>query len=161
MKLFRVLSMVTLVFALTFGATSCKKVSDADLQTAAQTALAANPELANVVASVEKQVVTLNGTVTAEELKATAQSAVAGIKNVKSVVNNLVVELPAPDFTAVDAALTTALADALKDHSTVVAEVKDGVVKLTGEIRKRDLQTLMEKVNALNPVQVINEINVK
>jgi len=107
------------------------------------------------------QVATLTGTVQDDETKALAETTVAAVKNVKSVVNNLEVVPPAPDFTEIDAALNAALVDALKDHATVVAEVKEGVVTLTGEIKKRDLQTLMEKVNALNPQQVVNNITVK
>lgn len=161
MKVFRLLSMATLILALGMGATSCKKVSDADLQSAAQTVLAVNPELSAVVASVSDQVATLSGTVDTDVAKAAAETAVAAIKNVKSVVNNITVLPPVPDFTAIDAALNTALIDALKDHKTVTATVKEGVITLEGEIRQRDLPTLMQKVNALNPEQVVNNINVK
>ncbi|MGI6048173.1 MAG: BON domain-containing protein [Petrimonas sp.] len=161
MKAFRLVSMLALILALGVATTSCKKVKDADVQTAVQTALAANPDLADVSVAVLDQVATLTGTVQDDETKALAETTVAAVKNVKSVVNNLEVVPPAPDFTEIDAALNAALVDALKDHATVVAEVKEGVVTLTGEIKKRDLQTLMEKVNALNPQQVVNNITVK
>lgn len=161
MKVLRLLSMATLIIALGIGATSCKKVNDADLQTAAQTALAANPDLAGVLVSVEKQVATLNGTVIDDAAKANAESIVAGVKDIKSVINNLEVLPPAPDYTELDATINAALVDALKDHKTVTATVQDGVITVTGEARQKDVQTIMEKLNALNPVQVVNNLTVK
>ena len=161
MKAFRLVSMLALILAVGVATTSCKKVKDADVQTAVQTALAANPDLAGVSVAVLNQVATLTGTVKDDAAKAYAESTASAVQNVKSVINNIEVLPPAPDFTAIDAALNTALADALKDHKTVKAEVKAGVVTLTGEIRKRDLPTLMQKVNALNPQQVVNNITVK
>jgi osmotically-inducible protein OsmY len=90
-----------------------------------------------------------------------AESAVAAVENVKSVVNQIQVIPPAPDYTELDAAINAALADALKDHANVTATVQDGVITLNGEIRERDLPTLMEKMNALNPVQIVNNLTVK
>ena len=161
MKAFRLVSMLALILALGVATTSCKKVKDADVQAAAQTALAANPDLSDVSVAVLNQVATLSGTVKDDAAKAYAESTVVAVENVKSVVNNVKVVPPAPDFTAIDAALNAGLVDALKDHAKVKAEVKDGVVTLTGEIRKKDLPTLMQKVNALNPQQVVNNITVK
>ncbi|WP_436416436.1 BON domain-containing protein [Petrimonas sp.] len=161
MKAFRLVSMLALILAVGVATTSCKKVKDADVQTAVQTALAANPDLAGVSVAVLNQVATLTGTVKDDAAKAYAATTATAVQNVKSVINNIQVVPPAPDYTALDAALNTGLADALKDHKTVKAEVKDGVVTLTGEIRKRDLPTLMQKVNALNPQQVVNNITVK
>jgi osmotically-inducible protein OsmY len=77
------------------------------------------------------------------------------------VVNQIQVIPPAPDYTELDAAINAALADALKDHANVTATVQDGVITLNGEIRERDLPTLMEKMNALNPVQIVNNLTVK
>lgn len=161
MKALRVLSVVTLIFALGIGATSCKQVKDADLQTAAQELLIANPDLAGVTVSVTDKVATLTGTVPEDAAKALAETTVAGVKNVKSVVNQLEVVPPAPDYTELDAAINAALADALKDHGTVTAEVKDGIITLAGEIVEKDLPTLMQKLNALNPVQIVNNLTVK
>ncbi|NLY24682.1 MAG: BON domain-containing protein [Bacteroidales bacterium] len=161
MKVFRFVSLFTLILALGIGTTSCKKVNDADLQKAAQETLAANPDLAGVMVTVQDQVATLSGVVMDDATKAYAESTVAGMENVKSVVNQLEVVPPAPDFSALDATINAALADALKDHATVVAQVKDGVITLTGEIRERDLPTLMQKLNALNPEQIVNNLTVK
>lgn len=161
MKAFRLLSMVTLIVALGISATSCKKVSDADLQSAAQTELAMNPDAVGVTVSVQDQVATLTGTVKDDATKADVESAVAGVENIKSVVNNLEVVPPAPDYTVLDSTINAGLADALKDHPKVTATVKDGVITIEGEIRKADLTTLMQKLSSLNPVQIDNNATVK
>ena len=68
---------------------------------------------------------------------------------------------PAPDYTEMDATLRMALVDALKDNPTVVAEVRDGEIILTGEVSEKDLPMVMEKVMALNPLKVENNITIK
>jgi osmotically-inducible protein OsmY len=161
MKAFRFMTAITLILALGMSVSSCKKVKDADVQTAAQEVLMADPALAGVVVTVQEQIATLTGIVEDDAAKAAAESAVAAIENVKSVVNQIEVIPPAPDYSTLDAAINVALADALKDHAKVTAAVKDGVITLTGEIRERDLPTLMQKLNALNPLQIVNNLTVK
>lgn len=161
MKAFRFMTAITLILALGMSVASCKKVNDADVQKAAQEVLMADPSLAGVVVTVQEQVATLTGIVDDDVAKATAESAVAAVENVKSVVNHIEVVPPAPDYSELDAAINAALADAMKDHATVTAAVENGVITLTGEIRERDLPTLMQKLNALNPVQIVNNLTVK
>ena len=161
MKAFRFMTAITLILALGMSVASCKKVNDAEVQKAAQEVLMADPALAGVVVTVQEQVATLTGIVEDDAAKAAAESAVAAVVNVKSVVNNIEVVPPAPDYSELDAAINAALADAMKDHATVTATVENGVINLTGEIRERDLPTLMQKLNALNPVQIVNNLTVK
>ena len=161
MKAFRFMTAITLILALGMSVASCKKVNDADVQKTAQEVLMADPALAGVVVTVQEQVATLTGIVEDEAAKAAAESAVAAVENVKSVVNQIEVVPPAPDYSELDAAINAALADAMKDHATVTATVENGVINLTGEIRERDLPTLMQKLNALNPVQIVNNLTVK
>lgn len=161
MKVVRLFSVMTLILTLGMGVASCNQVKDADLQTAAQQLMVANPELAGVTVAVLDKVATLTGTVSDDSGKAYAESVVAGVKNVKSVVNQIQVVPPAPDYSALDATINAALPDALKDHATVTATAKDGVITLSGEIKEKDLQVLMEKINALNPVKIENNITVK
>jgi osmotically-inducible protein OsmY len=117
--------------------------------------------MAGVTVTVADKVATLTGTVAVDSVKALAETTVAGVKNIKSVVNELEVVPPAPDYTELDATINAALADALKDHSKVTAEVKDGVITLSGNIAEKELPTLMQKLNALNPVQIVNNLTVK
>lgn len=161
MKTFRFLTALTLILALGVSVSSCKKVNDADVQNAAQEVLMADPALAGVVVTVQEQVATLTGIVEDEAAKMAAESAVAAVENVKSVVNRIEVIPPAPDYSELDATINAALADALKDHAKVTATVQDGVITLTGEIREKDLPILMQKLNALNPVQIVNNLTVK
>lgn len=161
MKVLRLLSAASLIFLLGVVVTSCNQVKDADVQLAAQELLKANPDFAQVSVTVLDKVATLSGSVKDDVTKAYAKTAIAGVPNVKSVVNKLEVVPPAPDYSALDAAINTALVDALKDHKTVAATVKDGIITLTGEIKEKDLTVLMEKINALNPLQIVNNLTVK
>ena len=159
MKKNQILTMLALVVMLAVGATSCKP-KDADIQKAVQTEIAANPDAAGVTATVDKGIVTLTGEVKDEATSAAINGIAAGVKDVKSVVNNL--SLPqTPIVTAQDTELQTGLVDALKDNPAVSYTVKDGVVTLTGEVKSSDLPTILQKVSALNPVKIDNQITVK
>ncbi|NLO69752.1 MAG: BON domain-containing protein [Porphyromonadaceae bacterium] len=158
MKKNQIVSMLALILLLAVGVTSCKP-KDADIQKAVQTAIAANPDAVGVTATVEKGVVTLTGEVKDESTSMAINGLAAGVKDVKSVVNDLTIA--APLVNAVDSALQTALVDALKDHPGVSATVLDGVVTLTGEISQSDLATLMQKVSALKPVKIDNQLTIK
>lgn len=158
MKKNQFLSMLALILLLAVGVTSCQP-KDSDIQKAVQTAIAANPDAAGITVAVEKGVVTLTGEVKDEAASMAINGLAAGVKNVKSVVNSLTIAPPA--INVQDATLQSALVDALKDHATVTASVLDGVITLTGEINKSDLPTLMQKVSALNPVKIDNQLTIK
>lgn len=161
MKAFRVLTILTLIFSLGVSVTSCKKISDADIQNNAQTKLSTVSEATGVSVTVLNQVLTLNGVVADEAAKSYVESSVSDIEGVKSIVNNLQIQPPAPDFTSFDIMLDSALVDVLKDHKTITAKVENGVVTLNGEIKEADLQTVMEKINALNPERIDNNLTIK
>ena len=152
--------MLVLTAFIAFGFNSCAP-KDADIQKAVQTKIATNPDATGVVVSVTKQVVTLTGEVKDEATSAAIAADAQSVKGVKSVVNSLTVTPPAPVISAQDATLISTLQDALKDHPTVTYEVKDGVVTLTGEVKKTDLKKLMQKVQALKPVKVENKLTIK
>jgi hypothetical protein len=94
----------TLIIA--FGFAGCKSsappTDDASLTTALQTRLTADSALGNepIQSSVQKQVATLNGTVSSEAARSLAAADAAQIPGVKTVVNNLTVEAPAPVVSA-------------------------------------------------------------
>ena len=67
----------------------------------------------------------------------------------------------APDYTSLDASINTALAELLKGYKNVTATVKDGVIKLKGKISQSERSGLLEKLNALNPVQIEDSTTVK
>lgn len=159
MKTFRLLSTLMLVCVLLVSFTACDNVSDADIQNNAQELLNANPDLSAVVVSVQDRVATLTGIVKDEATKSYAETTVTGVRNVQSVINQIEVVPPAPDYTELDTQINAGLADALKDHQTVSATVSDGVITLTGEVNENDLPTLMERLNALQPVEIVNNTN--
>jgi hyperosmotically inducible periplasmic protein len=141
------------VAALTLSFTACKsKPKDADIKTAIEKVLAADPMAAGTTVTVEKGVATISGECKDDMCKAACEKAVAAVKGVKSVVNNCTVA-PKVEVTA-DDPLTTAVNDAIKSFSGVTASVKDGIVTLGGAIAKADLQKLMMALNALKPKKI-------
>ncbi|OQP63654.1 hypothetical protein A4R26_16925 [Niastella populi] len=53
------------------------------------------------------------------------------------------------------------LRDAIKDYPNVTATVNNGEVTLTGSIERDQLPKLMQRVQALNPKKVNNNLSIK
>lgn len=157
----RVLSMLSLVLLLGVFFVACDNVKDSDLETKAMEVMATNPDASNVDVMVVDKVATLSGTVEDDMVKAHIETSVKEVKGIASVVNNIMVIPPAPDYTEMDAGLREALPLVLADYPTVVTEVNDGVIVLTGELKEKDLPKVMEIVMALNPNGVENNITIK
>jgi osmotically-inducible protein OsmY len=137
---------------------SCKP-DDAKIQKQVETALTAIQSTVTPV--VKDGVVTLTGTVESEEAKAAAEAALKALKDVKSVVNNVEVKLPV--VINPDEVLTTTITSLLTagGFADVKAAVDSGVVTLTGDLKKADLQKVMQIANEAKPKQVINKLNLK
>ena len=147
-------SLVT--FSLALAACAPK---DADIKAGADQAVAGVP---GVTVMVTDGVATISGEFADETAKASTEAQVKAVKGVKSVVNNGTVTPPPPPVViSEDDMLTTNVTAALKDFSTLMAEVKDGVVTLTGEISRTDLPRAMQAISALNPKKVVNKATVK
>lgn len=148
--------LMSMLIATTLFFVGCKP-NDAAIQAAIQA-----KEAAGITVAVTKGEVTLTGEVDDEATKTKAEEIAKAEKGVKSVINNLTVK-PAdvPVVIAEDSALIKNVADATKDFPTVKAEVKDGVVLLTGEIKKASLITLMQHLSALKPKKIDNKLTVK
>ncbi|HEY8959077.1 BON domain-containing protein [Chitinophaga sp.] len=135
---------------------SCKsKPKDADIQAAVTTALQSSP---GVTADVKDGVVTLSGSVASQADKDAAEAAVKLNQGVKSVVNNVTVTpppppAPAPEVTA-DDSLKTAVAGIVKDFPGIQADVKDGVITITGEQKADRWKKLKMALDALKPKKV-------
>ena len=155
MKVTKVL--LALLISATLGLVSCSP-KDSDIKAAIDAKINATPEMAGANSDVKDGVATISGMVKDDAAKAMIDKEIAGIKGVKSVVNNCTVipppSAPAPVVIAADDPLSKAVADAIKDHPTVKAEVKDGVITLTGEIKKTELQRLMPLLQSLKPKKV-------
>jgi osmotically-inducible protein OsmY len=124
---------------------SCKGVKDSDIETAIMEKAKSMTEMAGVTAAVKDGVVTLTGECKDDACRKLCEETVKAVKGVKSVVNNTTVAPPppppAPVEVATDDPLMKSVTDAIKDHPTVKAEVKDGVITLTGEIKRDKLQS--------------------
>lgn len=137
-----------------FTLPSCKsKVPDADIKTKVEAVA-----IPGVTVEVKDGVVTLNGKVTNEADKAAVEAAVKAMdakeSGVKSVTNNIVVEAPVapePVVNAVDATLLTQVIDATKDFPTIKADVKDGVITVTGELEQAKVVRLKQTLDNLKP----------
>ncbi len=160
MKLFKILSAAMLVAAVSFSA--CKGgPSDADIQKAIDEKAKTSADMSGVRASVDKGVVTLTGECKDDASKASCESAVKGMEGVKSVVNNITVAAPvvvtpppAPVITAEDSAITAGVKDALKDFQGAIATVKDGVITVTGKVKKGAKAKIMQAVSKLKAKKI-------
>ena len=117
--------------------------------------------VSGVTVEVAKGVATISGQFADETAKASTEAAVKAVKGVKSVVDNASVTPPPPVVISPDDSLKTNVAAALKDFPTLTADVKDGVVTLTGEIQKADLPKAMQALSALKPKKIENKATVK
>jgi osmotically-inducible protein OsmY len=128
---------------------------DAEIKTAVDQAIAGVP---GVTATVEKGVATIAGEYADSAAKVSTEALVKGVKGVKSVVDNATVTPPV--VISPDEALRANVAAALNAWSTLSASVTDGVVTLTGEIKKADLPKAMQALSALQPKQIVNNAKV-
>lgn len=144
----------------TFAFTGCKP-KDADIQKNVATAIGAYP---GVQVTVTDGVASLSGEVADEATRAAAEAAAKGVKGVKSVTSNLTVTPPpAPVVINPDTTLQETANSAISALSLpkVQAAVQDGVITLTGEIKKSELQGLMMKINELKPKKIENKLTIK
>lgn len=144
------------VFVLAISFNACKKkVKDADIKAAIETALKADPMSAGTMVSVDNGVATITGECKDDMCKKKCAEMAAKIKGVKSVVNNCTVAAAfIPPVIVADDPLTIAVKDALTAFPGVSATVKDGIISLTGQIAKADRQKLMMVLQALKPKKV-------
>lgn len=155
-KLSRLLLLFGTVALISSTIPGCKsKVNDADVKTAVETALQANPETAGLMVDVKDGVATVSGEAKDEAAKAKATELATAVNGVKSVENNVSVAPPPPpvEITA-DDPLTSAVKDATKDYPTVTATVKDGVISVSGELKSDSWKKLKMTLDGLKPKKV-------
>jgi hyperosmotically inducible protein len=142
---------------------SCKE-KDSKIQAAVETSLK-NSGMPEISATVKDGVATLSGECKSDADKAAVESMIAKVKGVKQVVNNCSVAppppAPAPVVIAADDPLSKGVTDAIKDYPGVKADVKDGVVTLTGDIKRAELKKLMETLHTLKPKKIDNKLTIK
>jgi hyperosmotically inducible periplasmic protein len=147
MKITKITMAAALMLAVAF--TSCKP-KDADVKTAVETALKADPMAATTMVDVKDGVATITGTCKDDACKAGCEKLVAGIKGVKSVVNNCTIAPPPPPppasmTTTLDAATQQKVKDGLKDMKTLILAGFSGKgAVINGEISKDGKMKLMQ-----------------
>ncbi|MEO6221277.1 MAG: BON domain-containing protein [Ginsengibacter sp.] len=137
---------------------------DADIQAKIEEQIKSMPDMSGISATVNDGVATLSGEVKDAATKDQATASAKDIKGVKSVINNCTVTPPmvqAPVETNSDATLTQGVKDATKDFPTVNTSVNDGVITLTGNIKRSDLQKLIMSLNTLSPKKIDNQLTIK
>ena len=153
-------------FALLVSIISCKP-SDDQVSEAVKAALSGNTSLSAVSTSVKDRVVTLNGEVENDEIKALAETTVREVKGVESVVNSLSVKPAGPSPEELkrmaDDALQARVNDAFTRYKVtgVTVAVADSIVTLSGDIKRSNLQNAMKAAMEAAPKKVENKMNIK
>lgn len=140
--------------------------NDQKIRESVQTSVTATAPGINV--AVKDGVVTLSGTVNSEAEKSAAEAAAKNVNNVKTVHNNIMVNAPAMPTTTPN---TTMQGDTLARHinnsltsagfTGITVTTQNGEVTLTGDVKRSDLQRIMQIANESNPTRVNNQLTVK
>lgn len=149
-----------LVAGLATGMTSCKSQEKKDAEAKAKI----EALVPGVTAEVKDGVATLSGEMATDAAKTAAADAVKGVEGVKSVVNNTAVAAmaaPAPVVVNPDQALIASSMAVVKEYPGVNADVKEGVITLSGTIKKADWMKLKPALDALRPKKVDNKLTIK
>ena len=155
----RKIQWVAFALMLSAAVVSCKKApSDADLLTAAKTAVTAiNPDAS---VDVKGGVAHLSGTFADDATKQAALNALKGVKGIKDVMDMATVAA-APAVNAIDPAVLQKVTDALKDFPTVKANVTNNVLTLTGTVATPDAaRKIKQSIDALNIGKYENQVTV-
>jgi len=144
--------------SLSFSLVSCGP-KDEDIKKSIEAKLSNVP---GVSVEVKDGVATLSGAFIDDATKTAVENDIKAVKGVKSVVDNATVTPPpAPVVISADDQLKATVTEALKEYSGLSAEVKDGIVTLTGEVKKADLVKVMQALNALKPKKIDNKATIK
>lgn len=136
--------------------TSCGP-DDVTLQSRARSALLVN--YSTVSSNVRNGIVTLSGVVESEQQKSDAEAAVKSIDGVKSVVNEITVQAPAP-VQSPDELLKASISVALSGAGcqNVTVDVKDSVVTLSGKQSKQDQDKILKVLEGIKTTKVVNDM---
>ena len=153
--------MAALALAVSFGSVACKKkVTDAELQTKATTAIVANPTAS---VEVKEGVAHLSGTFATQADKDAAISSLKSIEGVKDVMDMSTVAAPVvvETVSAVDPMVQQKVTDAVKDFPSVKVEVINGELTLTGNVSPEQARKIKMSVDALKAGKVNYNYTVK
>lgn len=138
------------------------KPSDAAIAESVKSKVTALAE--GIGVDVKEGVVTLSGQVKDEAAKAAVEAALTGIKGVKSVVNNITLPPPPPPPVVInpDDILKKAIDSTFtaKGISGIAVAIANGEVTLTGDVKKADLQKVMQAAMESKPKKVNNQMKI-
>jgi hyperosmotically inducible periplasmic protein len=173
MKITRLLVAITITA--TNGFVSCS-LKDADIKTDIETKLKAARDMSGITVDVKNRIATIEGQCKDDACIINCEKIAQEVNGVKTVINNLSVVPPpvapvivtervsepvTPPVADVPSELLTKQAtDAVKKFPAVKVDVKNGVVTLTGKIKKNDLPKLMKDLNSLKPERIENRLTV-
>lgn len=144
--------------AVAFALAACGR-KDADIKADAEKALSG---MQGVTVDVANGAAVISGQFADSAARTAGESAVKGVKGVKSVADNATVAPPpAPVVISPDDSLKANVQTALKDYPTLSANVSNGVVTLTGEVQRSALPKVMQALSALHPKKIENKATVK
>jgi len=150
------------LFLAGFTFQSCKN-SDAKVKEDVENAL--KDRYSAVSVSVKDKEVTLTGSLQNQSERASAESVARGVKNVKSVINNITVQQATPTVqTTSDQTIKSSVETRLKaaNYNDVKVQVVNGEVILTGDLDRSNLQNVMQIANETNEVKkVTNNLTLK
>lgn len=141
--------------------------SDEQITESAQKALSANPSLSPVSAAVNEGIVTLTGEVETEEAKTLAETSISGVKGVKSIVNSVTVKPQGPTAEELKKTADDALLAKVNENFAtykvegITATAADGIVTLTGDIKRSNLQNAMKAATESGATKVENKMTIK
>ncbi len=165
MKFTKIFSLLAVASVLTF--TACK-TSDADLKAKIETALKADPSMASTMVDVKDGIATITGNCADDACKSKCEAAVAGIKGIKSVVNNCSVPAPTPVVappasvaTVLDAATQQKVKDGLKDIAGVAVTFAADKAVLTGAVSKENRMKIMQMLSSAKVKSDVSKLSTK
>ena len=142
---------------------SCKP-NDQHIKSAIEEKLNSVPYMKKVSANVRNGEATIAGICNDAACVANCENLTRHVKGVKSVISHLkMADTPVQQSIIYqpDDSLLLAVNDAVKNYRTIQAEVKNGVITLSGQIRKKEVRKLITRLHSLNPVNIENNMAVK
>lgn len=143
------------------------KPSDEKITAAVKTTLSTQPSLNQVTAIVNDGIVTLTGEVDTDEQKALAESSLAGVKGVKGITNSIAVKPKGPSTEELQKSSDDELMSKVNANFAtynvegITATVSGGIVTLTGEINRDNLQNAMKAAMESGAIKVENKLTIK
>ncbi|NDV59784.1 BON domain-containing protein [Bacteroides sp. 519] len=156
---------IFIMLSVFFAGITLQSCSDNDTKIKQEVEKALKAQYSNVSVAIKDKVVTLTGVLENQAERTLAENVVKAIPGIKSVVNNITVQEPTPTVKVdVDANIRTAIENLYKtsNYTDVKVAVANGEVVLSGNVKRADLQKVMQIANEAEGVKkVTNNMTVK